>query len=499
MEGLISEHPLAELISEILEKRFSGALRVDRERAKAVVYFDAGLLVYATSNLRNLRLGEYFRKRGIPTEALGATDFSSDSALAADILSRGLIPKATLDEIISEQVADVVRVLLLWISGHWSFDERARLTEPVRAQIPVKQLLLDAARRTDLRFVASRFVLSTELISRSTNSAIDLNLSATEGFLLSRVEGPMELAELITISGMREPDARRTIFALVLTGLLHRESWPYAFRTSESQKTADAKKQSAAAEVPSKPPSAPARNPREELMEFLDRLTQATNHYEVLSVRLEADAGEIKHAYYALARRFHPDRFHDLARTTLHAQLESAFARITQAHETLSDPESKTTYDAKLSALRRAGKASSQAWSAGKPSAEEHAANGSADPKLAEQRFNEGVTALHLGELNTATACLSAAARLAPNQPHIRAYYGRALAAHPQTKRLAEAELQAAVKLDPGNASYRVMLAGLYRDLGFQRRAITELERALSLDSKNAEARRMLQNLEAKK
>ena len=51
--------------------------------------------------------------------------------------------------------------------------------------------------------------------------------------------------------------------------------------------------------------------------------------------------------------------------------------------------------------------------------------------------------------------------------PSYRAYYGRALAANQQTQRLAEAELQAAVKLDPANASYRVMLAELYRTLGF--------------------------------
>ena len=93
----------------------------------------------------------------------------------------------------------------------------------------------------------------------------------------------------------------------------------------------------------------------------------------------------------------------------------------------------------------------------------------------------------------------AAAARLAPDQARYRAYYGRALAAHPQTKRLAEAELQAAVKLDPANATYRVMLAALYSDLGFGRRAISELERALSLDANNAEARRMLESLEAKK
>ena len=65
MEGQLSEQPLAELISEILEKRFSGALRVHHERVKAVIYFDGGKLIYATSNLRSFRLAEYLEKRGL--------------------------------------------------------------------------------------------------------------------------------------------------------------------------------------------------------------------------------------------------------------------------------------------------------------------------------------------------------------------------------------------------------------------------------------------------
>lgn len=317
----------------------------------------------------------------------------------------------------------------------------------------------------------------------------------------------MQLGELLTVSGLPEPDARRTVYGLVLTGFLKRESWSYAFRTSENQEAAARRKipsarTSVVAATETKLKSAPPRDPQEELEEFLDQLANATNHYEVLNVPQSANAGEIKHGYYSLARRFHPDRFHELARTPLHARLESAFARITQAHEMLSDPDSRATYDLRISALKRAATLAPAVSHEPPPrSADDegrNSARGAVDSQ-AEQRFKEGVGALQLGQINTAISCLSAAARLAPNHPPYRAYYGSALATHQQTRRMAEAELQAAVKLDPTNASYRVMLAALYRDLGFSRRAITELERALSLDTKNVEARRMLESLEVKK
>lgn len=504
MNGQLSEHPLAELISEILEKNLSGALRVDRQRVRAVVYFEAGELLYATVNLRALRLDEYLAKRALLSGIIYATNSSTDFDLANDLISRRLLAEDVLGSIMTEQVSDVIRVLLLWKGGAWGFDERARLTMPVRTPIPIKQLLLEGARRMDPESAAARFRYPAETISPAIDAAGDLSLSAAEGFLLSRVEGPIKLSELISISGLPESDTHRIIYGLTLAGILRREAWPFAFRATHQPKSPETRKVSppraAGPDTSTKPQTSKPRDTQEELQEFLGQLARATNHYEVLNVSISADAGEVKLAYYALARRFHPDRFHDLARTPIHAQLEAAFARVTQAHEVLSNPDTRSAYDVKISALSRSGKA----FSIGDMpmrATDNHAASattGGADMALAEQRFKEGAAALQLGQTNTAIASLSAAARLAPNKAQYRAYYGRALASHPQSRRLAEAELQAAVNLDPGNAAYHVMLAGLYKDLGFSRRAITQLERALSLDAKNAEARRMLESLEAK-
>jgi curved DNA-binding protein CbpA len=495
MNGQLSEHPLAELISEILEKGLSGALRVDRQRVRAVVYFEDGDLLYATANLRTLRLAAYAQKRGLPSDIV-ATAAPSDFDLAAALISRRLLTPEVLDTILVEQVSDVVRVLLLWTSGEWSFDERARLTAPVRVAIPTQQLLLEAARQLGSEVAAAAFRNTGELISPATAANEALSLSPTEGFLLSRVAVPLTLSELLNISGLPESEARRIVYGLTLAGILKREGWRYAFRANAplTVKTPQplAPKPAAAETTSAKPRSA-----QEELKDFLDQLARATNHYEVLGVPMAAEPDTIKQSYYSLARRFHPDRFHDLAGSEMHGRLEASFARITQAQEILSDPGSRAAYDAKLSALDRVGKPFAAAEMPLRST--DGGIGGGGDQALAEQRFKEGTAALQMGETNAAIACLSAAARLAPNRPQYRAYYGRALASHQQSRRLAEAELQAAVKLDPANAAYRVMLAGLYRDLGFSRRAITELERALALDAKNVEARSMLETLEARK
>ena len=107
-------------------------------------------------------------------------------------------------------------------------------------------------------------------------------------------------------------------------------------------------------------------------------------------------------------------------------------------------------------------------------------------PKRAEYSFREGFGALEQGRIKAAVTHLANAARLEPQVARYRAYFGRALAAEEQTRRLAENEIQSAVKLEPDNATFRTMLAELYFDLKFHRRAQTELDRALAIDPNSA-------------
>jgi len=110
-------------------------------------------------------------------------------------------------------------------------------------------------------------------------------------------------------------------------------------------------------------------------------------------------------------------------------------------------------------------------------------------------QFKEGFAALQQGQRKVAIGLFAAAANAVPNEPRYRAFYGHVLAGNEETRRAAEAELRAAIKLDPNNAEYRVMLAELYRDLGLKLRAKSEAERAVSLDANNRKARELLRAL----
>ena len=66
-------------------------------------------------------------------------------------------------------------------------------------------------------------------------------------------------------------------------------------------------------------------------------------------------------------------------------------------------------------------------------------------------------------------------------------------------RRLAESELRAAIALEPGNPSYRVILAELYQQNGLRRRAQSELERALAVDPTNQTIGALLTKLKSER
>lgn len=254
-------------------------------------------------------------------------------------------------------------------------------------------------------------------------------------------------------------------------------------------------------------PAAPAAtevSEAESVETFLQRLRAADSFYDVLGVETGASAEQLKSAYYELARRYHPDRFRKTEPALL-SRLESAFARITQAYDTLRDDRLRATYDTKQQARKKAPQLvdsvpKQAAVDTPAPAAPLADTAAPADaPLTAAERaandFKEGYAALEQGERKLAAGLFASAARLMPNEARYRAYYGHMLASQENTRRTAEAELQAAIKLDPKNAEYRVMLGQLFRDLGFVIRARGEAERALGVDPNNRKARELLREL----
>jgi curved DNA-binding protein CbpA len=302
----------------------------------------------------------------------------------------------------------------------------------------------------------------------------------------------MTLPELTALSGDSREDAYRAIYALSLSGLIERSDWPVGPGADTSAVSTRAPRKGRSQAV-----SSPVETSElADLETLFARLKIAKNNYEVLDVGGLAAIDEIKNAYHALALRFHPDRFHRSDRE-LRNKVESAFARIAQAYETLSNESLRSDYDA--------NRPSKQVVTGGQKSAiSANDSNGAKPPapraenNRAEASFQHGLDALKRNRHDEAIRFLAEAAMLSPREARYRAHYGHALIRQSNTRRIAETELQAALSLEPENTSYRVMLAELYKQLGLRRRAEGELERALAVNPRDEAARALLLSLRSK-
>ena len=499
MNGQLSEQPVAELIREISSQSLSGRLRLEHERVKVVAYFDNGNCIYAASNVRTLRIRDYLLK----SNSISGQDLKqfneqvSDFDLVKVLCAQNLLSASAAEQVQTRLVSDILRLAVLWTEGTWDFDSRSRLNEQSNIKIDTRSLLLEAGRRLPPQFAASRLSNPGELITPVTDSTINDNLLPAEGFLLSRVDRPMILKDLVAVSGMGEVKTLGLVYSLALGDLIRREGWQSAFRDSQPSQAP-----SAPLEPVKEPPGSeqPEVDPND-VENFLVRVKNAQTYYDVLGVTADESSQNLKNVYYQLARRYHPDRFRKADAAVL-TRIESAFARITQAYDTLRDDGLRASYNSKLAARKKAAKLGESAPKATAPAPlqPEPVAAGVAEPvtsatERAEAQFKEGFAALELGQKKAAMGLFAAAARAVPNEARYRAFYGQMLAGNESTRRAAETELQAAVKLDPNNAEYRVILAELYRDLGLKLRAKGEAERAVAADPNNRKARDLLRAL----
>ena len=291
-QGNLADKSLGELICEIHETSGSGALRISRDRAKAVIYFENGAAVFAASNIRAHRLVEFLKRSGLADENSFANSpaKATDDEILADAIKQGKILPDQINVVRQNHVADIMRATLLWTEGDWQFDGRVRVTGENRVNLDTPRLLLESTRRLPLPYIAGRLANHDEQIESVPQNGNSITLLPGEAFVLSRVTAPMSIKDLLALGGMPQDETLRAIFALRAAGLL---------------------KRAASSPVSAAQTRAPDRITKSAtLEEFLARIDKASDHYQTLNVNPAATADDVKNAYHALARQYHPDRFH---------------------------------------------------------------------------------------------------------------------------------------------------------------------------------------------
>ena len=506
INGNFFTHPFAELVTEIAQARLNGSLRGSDKEKKWVIYFKAGKIVFAVSNARNARLFDILMQRNRMTkkDLAEIPNFSNDFEFAAFLQDRNFLSKAECDQLFAEQIEAIIVDILSWKTGDWSFSSLTRIRDGLAFEINTKQLLIDYARCLPVDAVLGRFRSMNESFMRSGTPATEFSLDANEAFVLSRAEEtPLTATDLVNIAAMTKSRALHAIYILWAGGLLVRNDWRPAFSASHISAMRGARLElkreaklphipAPVAEIPKVKPKPEIKAPKEpeitiSVEDYLQQVETAQTYYDILGVDANAEIPELKRAYFRLARNFHPDKYHAEGGKMLR-RIQQAFTELAQAHETLKNEASRETYDYRMRKELA--------------EREKHRAAGTLGERNVNieqgaQHFERGFNLLMDGDAESSLPFLARAIHFAPKNALYRAYYGKALSADETQQHKAESEMQAALRIEPNNPTFRILLAEFFIQNNLLKRAEGELTRLLAMFPSNRQARDLLDSLKS--
>jgi curved DNA-binding protein CbpA len=287
----------------------------------------------------------------------------------------------------------------------------------------------------------------------------------------------------------------------------------------------------------------------------LERGLDVLDHFAILGLVPGASVEETRSAYYAASKRYHPDRYYGRNIGSFRARIDRVFRRLTEAYETLHDPEKRAAYlranphldvsratpvrpepvvsvaplDPERAAERRARMArhpylarstkmtelvqrAKTQISKGEPGRAltdlhlalqmepnnpelqklQAEARHKNDVSRSAQEMQKGIEAEAMGDLSNAVARYHLAAELDPSNP--RAAYKAAFLMRQQGGDAKEIRTlaQRAVELDGKNADARVLLGTILAEADLKKLARKQFEEALQINPEHAEAKRQL-------
>ncbi len=529
MQGELTREALGDVIRQLYVDRRSGILHLAQEKTSKRIYFRKGSMIFANSDVETDRLGEFL----IRQQLIDRADFEKASKVMRETGNRfgrtlvelGFATPEQMEAKVVEQIQAIIYSLFSWKTGEYRFEQHeSPVDEDIVLNLSTADIILEGTRRMDDMEKVRRALGDPGRVLQTTEDPLLLyqkmsTLSQSEYFILSRVDGLSSISDILSISPIGEEQTLRCIYGLVSAGVIEPKGGPAPLPEEVVKAAAAAPPPRPEAPAyrppppsPPPPPSAPrveiprpevqAGKPkteppaepsgpspeeiavREDIIEKHASLRGATL-YDLLGITITANDQEVKKAYYAMAKKYHPDRHHSPHLRDVHGLLEELFGKITDAYQSLSSPFERNRYDAKI----RAEGPAAVAAVGGTPTSEE--ANEAARKRAAEERYKEGKR--HFDEMHffDAIQCLREAVRLFPKKNYHK-LLAQALMKNPKWLREAEEQYRLALKLDQFDAESYAGLGDIYVAEGMGTRAQKMYEQAATYDPENQELQEKL-------
>jgi tetratricopeptide (TPR) repeat protein len=448
----------------------SGILKLTRGKLRRLFCLEGGTIVHVASNVLEEQIGEFLVRRGtldpVRREAAEIAAKAAQAKVGKVLVEQGALPEADLVAGIEALAEELFASALDWSDGALEFTNGLpRLDGEITVQIAPVPLVLRYARTRPFPLNTLRMRIGppdTRLEVVATSPlASSLELDATGQHVLGICGGSSSLPDIVRLSPSDEESTLRSTYGLLLLGVLD----PAVKRSKAGDGRA----------------SDPALT-REECLARL-AIGEGRDHYMILGIDRGAARTDVREAYYALARRYHPDRFRSGGLRDLLPRFEAFFTLVTDAYNTLSSPERRSEYDQQLAALVR-----------------EPAPTRESDTvRLARENYLRAKVLLQRGRHVEASTFLENAVKLDDTQAEYHMELGIQLVRNVRRREDAEHHLKKAIALAPASVQAYLALGQLYHRQERFEDAGRLIKEVLRWEPQNVEAKALLAEIVARK
>ena len=226
LEGKLEEHDLAFVLETLRTQKKTGVLVANRDNTEKKLFFKAGALIFASSNMLEERLGDILLREGRITQV--------QYDRSAELIRKGLRQGRALVEIgaltpkelwwsVQHQLKEIFYSVLDWSEGAFVFSEGdLRTNENIVFDLDLPQLTLEGIRRQKDPVTLRRRFPAAEATLIQTKLGLDekIALEPYEKHILGLVDGTRPAKEICAKSEIGEFETLKVLYSLLAIGFL---------------------------------------------------------------------------------------------------------------------------------------------------------------------------------------------------------------------------------------------------------------------------------------
>ena len=231
IKGSLKEASLPDVLQLLSMGKKTGCLSVADRSNFGYIFFDDGLITYASIVNRRDRLGDILVKSGLITAeqlhaAIERQSHVRNKRLGELLVEMGALSRPDLERYMRVQIEEAVYYLFTWSSGTFSFESEVKPDEQdFLVRISPESLLLEGARRVDEWSLIEKKIPTFDLIfvvDKSRLAQADIVLSPEQERIIPLLDGKRDVARIIEDAGLLEFEVGKVLYGLITAGFAHR-------------------------------------------------------------------------------------------------------------------------------------------------------------------------------------------------------------------------------------------------------------------------------------